>query len=103
MCGLRLLGAGGALLLWARLTGVTWPRGIDVANAALVGVLLPGVGNVSVTIGVAHVPLGARGAARLSTIPLWMAAAVVVRTRRPAAGPAGAPRPGAGLRRHSRC
>jgi hypothetical protein len=96
MCGLRLLSAGGALLLWARLTGVTWPRGIEWRNAALVGVLLPGVGNVSVTIGVAHVPSGLV-ALLVSTIPLWMALLVVVRTRRPAAGPAGAPRPGAGF------
>ena len=72
MCGLRLLSAGGALLLWARLTGVTWPRGIEWRNAALVGVLLPGVGNVSVTIGVAHVPSGLV-ALLVSTIPLWMA------------------------------
>jgi drug/metabolite transporter (DMT)-like permease len=72
MCGLRLLSAGAALLAWARLTGVAWPRGVEWRNAALVGVLLPGVGNVSVTIGVAHVPSGLV-ALLVSTIPLWMA------------------------------
>jgi drug/metabolite transporter (DMT)-like permease len=72
MCGLRLLSAGLALLLWARLTGVAWPRGIEWRNAALVGVLLPGIGNVSVTIGVAHVHSGLV-ALLVSTIPLWMA------------------------------
>jgi drug/metabolite transporter (DMT)-like permease len=68
MCGLRLLSAGAALLLWARLTGVAWPRGVEWRNAALVGVLLPGVGNVSVTLGVAHVPSGLV-ALLVSTIP----------------------------------
>src|SRR5262245_36568021 len=72
MCGLRLLSAGVALLAWAKLTGVAWPRGIAWRNAALVGVLLPGIGNVSVTIGVAHVPSGLV-ALLVSTIPLWMA------------------------------
>jgi len=72
MCGLRLLTAGAALLVWARLRGVAWPRGREWRNAALVGVLLPGVGNVSVTIGVAHVPSGLV-ALLVSTIPLWMA------------------------------
>ena len=72
MCGLRLLSAGVALLVWARLTGVAWPRGVEWRNAALVGVLLPGIGNVSVTIGVAHVPSGLV-ALLVSTIPLWMA------------------------------
>src|SRR5262245_51665312 len=72
MCGLRLVSAGVGLLVWARLTGVAWPRGVEWRNAALVGVLLPGVGNVSVTIGVAHVPSGLV-ALLVSTIPLWMA------------------------------
>jgi drug/metabolite transporter (DMT)-like permease len=72
MCGFRLLSAGLALLAWARLTGQAWPRGVEWRNAALVGVLLPGVGNVAVTIGVAHVPSGLV-ALLVSTIPLWMA------------------------------
>ena len=72
MCAFRLLSAGLALLVWARLTGVAWPRGIEWRDAALVGVLLPGIGNISVTIGVAHVPSGLV-ALLVSTIPLWMA------------------------------
>jgi drug/metabolite transporter (DMT)-like permease len=72
MCALRLLSAGAALLAWARWTGVAWPRGREWRNAALVGVLLPGVGNVSVTVAVAHVPSGLV-ALLVSTIPLWMA------------------------------
>ena len=72
MCAFRLLSAGLALVVWARLTGVAWPRGIEWRNAALVGVLLPGIGNISVTIGIAHVPSGLV-ALLVSTIPLWMA------------------------------
>ena len=72
MCALRLLAAGAVLTVWARATGQPWPRGIEWRNAALVGLLLPGVGNVSVTIGVAHVPSGLV-ALLVSTIPLWMA------------------------------
>jgi drug/metabolite transporter (DMT)-like permease len=71
MCGLRLASAGGVLLVWARLRGDVWPRGREWVNAALVGILLPGVGNTSVTIGVAHLPSGLV-ALLLATIPLWM-------------------------------
>ena len=72
MCGLRLLSAGAVLVVWARASRIRWPRGVEWRNAALVGLLLPGVGNVSVTIGVAHVPSGLV-ALLVSTIPLWMA------------------------------
>lgn len=72
MCGLRLALAGAMLLVWARATGAAWPRGEQWRNAALVGILLPGIGNASVTIGVAHVPSGLV-ALLVSTIPLWMA------------------------------
>jgi drug/metabolite transporter (DMT)-like permease len=72
MCGLRLLSAGLALVVWARASGNPWPRGVEWRNAALVGLLLPGIGNVSVTIGVAHVHSGLV-ALLVSTIPLWMA------------------------------
>ncbi len=71
MCGLRLLSAGLALLVWARVRGDAWPRGREWVNASLVGILLPGVGNTSVTIGVAHLPSGLV-ALLLATIPLWM-------------------------------
>src|SRR5262249_52341435 len=72
MCSLRLLSAGAALLVWARAAGLAWPRGREWRNAALVGVLLPGIGNVSVTLAEAHVPTGLT-ALLLSTIPLWVA------------------------------
>lgn len=72
MCGLRLVLAGGLLLAYAAATRARWPRGVEWRNAALVGVLLPGIGNASVTIGVAHVPSGLV-ALLVSTIPLWMA------------------------------
>ena len=72
MCGLRLVLAGGLLLGYAVVTGARWPRGVEWRNAALVGVLLPGIGNAAVTIGVAHVPSGLV-ALFVSTIPLWMA------------------------------
>lgn len=72
MCATRLLSAGLALLVWARVTGASWPRGAELRNAAIVGVLLPAVGNGSVTLGVTHVPSGLV-ALLLATIPLWMA------------------------------
>jgi drug/metabolite transporter (DMT)-like permease len=72
MCAVRLLVAGLALLAWARATGAAWPRGAELRNAAIVGVLLPAIGNGSVTLGVTHVPSGLV-ALLLGTIPLWMA------------------------------
>jgi drug/metabolite transporter (DMT)-like permease len=72
MCGLRLVFAGALLLAYGAATGARWPRGIEWRNAALVGLLLPGIGNAAVTIGVAHVPSGLV-ALLVSTIPLWMA------------------------------
>ena len=71
MCGVRLLSAGLVLLAWARLRGDAWPRGGEWTNAALVGLLLPGIGNTAVTIGVAHLPSGLV-ALLVATIPLWM-------------------------------
>lgn len=72
LCGSRLFLAGVILLVWARLTGIPWPRGVEWRNAALVGLLLPAAGNGSVTVGETHVPSGIV-ALLLSTIPLWMA------------------------------
>jgi drug/metabolite transporter (DMT)-like permease len=71
MCGVRLFAAGLALLVWARVSHQPWPRGVEWRNAALVGILLPGIGNAAVTIGIAHVPSGLV-ALLVSTIPLWM-------------------------------
>ena len=72
MCGLRLVLAGGLLLAYAALTGAPWPRGREWRNAALIGVLLPGVGNGGVTVAEVHVPSGLV-ALLVATIPLWMA------------------------------
>lgn len=72
MCGIRLVSAGALLAAFAFATGALWPRGREWRNAALVGILLPGVGNLSVTIGVAHVHSGLV-ALLVGTIPLWMA------------------------------
>jgi drug/metabolite transporter (DMT)-like permease len=72
MCAVRLLSAGLALVAWARVTGAAWPKGAELRNAALVGVLLPAIGNGSVTLGVTHVPSGLV-ALLVATIPLWMA------------------------------
>jgi drug/metabolite transporter (DMT)-like permease len=71
MCGIRLASAGAMLLAWARLRGEPWPRGRQWWNAALVGLLLPGIGNTAVTLGIGHVPSGLV-ALLVSTIPLWM-------------------------------
>lgn len=72
MCAARLLMAGLMLLVWARVTGVPWPKGAELRNAAFVGVLLPAIGNGSVTLATTHVPSGLV-ALLVATIPLWMA------------------------------
>ncbi|MFN8587592.1 MAG: EamA family transporter [Candidatus Eisenbacteria bacterium] len=72
MCAIRLLLAGAVLFAWAKATGVAWPEGRQLRHAALVGILLPAMGNTSVTIGVQHMPSGL-AALMVSTIPLWMA------------------------------
>jgi len=72
MCAARLLSAGAIMLAWARLRGEPWPHGAEWGRAALVGVLLPGLGNGSVTMGETHVASGLV-ALLLATIPLWMA------------------------------
>lgn len=72
MCAARLLSAGAILLAWARLRGEPWPDAAAWRHAALVGILLPGIGNGSVTLGETHVASGLV-ALLLATIPLWMA------------------------------
>lgn len=72
MAAVRLLAAGLLLLAWARVTGAAWPKGEELRNAAIVGVLLPAVGNGAVTLGTTHVPSGLV-ALMVATIPLWMA------------------------------
>jgi len=72
MAAARLLAAGLLLVAWARVTGAAWPRGVELRNAALVGILLPAIGNGAVTLGTTHVPSGLV-ALMVATIPLWMA------------------------------
>lgn len=72
MCAARLLSAGLVLLAWARATGAPWPKGAELRNAAIVGVLLPAIGNSSVTVATLRVPSGLV-ALLVATIPLWMA------------------------------
>ena len=72
MCAVRLLSAGLVLLVWARATGASWPKGAELRNAAIVGVLLPAIGNGAVTLGTTRVPSGLV-ALLVATIPLWMA------------------------------
>ena len=72
MCAVRLLSAGLMLLVWARATGARWPKGDELRNAAIVGLLLPAIGNASVTLGTTHVPSGLV-ALLVATIPLWIA------------------------------
>jgi drug/metabolite transporter (DMT)-like permease len=72
MCAVRLLSAGAILLAWAFARGERWPRGVAWRHAALVGILLPGIGNGSVTLGETRVASGLV-ALLLATIPLWMA------------------------------
>ncbi len=85
MCGVRLLSAGMILVAWARAAGESWPRGIEWRDAALVGILLPGIGNASVTLGETHVASGLV-ALLVASIPLWMAllSAIGPRAERPA-------------------
>lgn len=85
MCGVRLLSAGVILVAWARAAGDAWPRGIEWRDAALVGILLPGIGNAAVTLGETHVSSGLV-ALLVASIPLWMAllAALGPRAERPA-------------------
>lgn len=71
MCGLRLLCAGALLGVWALVTRAPRPHGVQWRNAALVGLLLPGVGNLSVAFGVANMHSGLV-ALLVGTIPLWM-------------------------------
>ncbi len=86
MCAVRLLAAGALLVAWARARGDAWPRGQEWRNASLVGVLLPAIGNTSVTVGVAHVPSWLV-ALLVATIPLWVAllSALGPRAERPGA------------------
>jgi drug/metabolite transporter (DMT)-like permease len=72
LCGLRLVLAGVLLVGVALVTRQPLPRGAQWGRAALVGILLPGMGNATVSLGVAHLTTGLV-ALLVATIPLWMA------------------------------
>lgn len=72
LCGIRLLAAGVMLAVAAWRMRAPWPRGIEWRNAALVGLLLPAIGNGSVTLGETHVPSGLV-ALLIASIPMWTA------------------------------
>ncbi|MFI5372401.1 MAG: EamA family transporter [Candidatus Eisenbacteria bacterium] len=72
LCGARLLVAGVVLAALAWRARAPWPRGIEWRNAALVGLLLPAIGNGSVTIAETHVASGLV-ALLVASIPMWMA------------------------------
>ncbi len=50
MAGLRFLIAGSLLLGWLRLRGTPWPTARETAAAAVIGILLLGIGNGGVTL-----------------------------------------------------
>lgn len=72
LCALRLLASGALLALVAWRTGAPRPRGAEWGNAALVGCLLPAIGNGSVTLGETHLASGLV-ALLVASIPMWMA------------------------------
>lgn len=70
--GARFLLAGGVLYAWLRFKGVPRPIGFHWRNAAIVGVLLLGVGNGSVNWAEQKVPSGLT-ALLIAITPLWFA------------------------------
>jgi drug/metabolite transporter (DMT)-like permease len=72
LCAVRLLIGGVVLAAIAWRARQAWPRGVEWRNAAAVGLLLPAIGNGSVTLAETHVPSGLV-ALLVATIPMWMA------------------------------
>jgi drug/metabolite transporter (DMT)-like permease len=72
LCAVRLLIGGALLAAIAWRARRPWPRGAEWRNAAVVGLLLPAVGNGTVTLAETHVPSGLV-ALLVATIPMWMA------------------------------
>lgn len=70
--GLRLFSAGALMLAWALVRREPWPAARPARNAVVTGLLLPAVGNTSVTLGTTHVPSGLV-ALLVGSIPLFMA------------------------------
>jgi drug/metabolite transporter (DMT)-like permease len=67
----RFLLSGGLLLLFARCRGIPVPRGRQLLDAAMAGVLILGVGNCCLTIAELWVPSGL-AALMITVSPFWM-------------------------------
>ncbi|MDZ3823391.1 MAG: drug/metabolite exporter YedA [Pseudoxanthomonas sp.] len=72
MAGLRFLCAGSAVYLWLRLRGRPAPTARQWRNAALMGVLLLGLGNGLVSVAQQSVASGLAAVA-VASMPLWAA------------------------------
>jgi drug/metabolite transporter (DMT)-like permease len=71
MAGTRFLVAGGALYLWARLTGGTRPTKAEWMATAITGILMLAVGNGAVTWSEQRIPSGI-AALLVASVALWM-------------------------------
>ena len=72
MAGIRFLLAGLLLTAWCRWRGLAWPTARQWAGAAVLGVLMPAVGNGLVTVAEKDVSSGV-AALMVATVPLFTA------------------------------
>lgn len=70
MAGIRFLLAGLALTVWCRFRQLPWPDARQWAGAALLGVLMPAIGNGLVTVAEKDVSSGV-AALMVATVPLF--------------------------------
>jgi drug/metabolite transporter (DMT)-like permease len=70
MAGVRYLLAGLLIFAWLKWRGAPNPSGREVAGAALLGALMPGIGNGLVTVAETHVSSGV-AALVVATVPLF--------------------------------
>ncbi len=68
---IRFLIAGGLLYIYARLTGKTAPNSANWKAASLIGLLLLGIGNGTVSIAIQTIPTGVV-ALLVASLPLWI-------------------------------
>ncbi|WP_288436146.1 EamA family transporter, partial [uncultured Pseudomonas sp.] len=71
MAGLRFLIAGSLLLGWLRLRGTPWPTARETAAAAVIGILLLGIGNGGVTLAEHWGVTSGIAALSIATVPLF--------------------------------